>query len=61
MAKNAVTKEITDFNVSIYDNGFTVTYSGRDDNDDWTDAKLIVPSVEELHKVIDDVVGLARG
>ena len=61
MAKNPVTKEISEFSVSIYDNGFTVNYSGRDDNDDWAEAKLIVPNSNELHKVIDQVLAIAQG
>lgn len=62
MAKKdrTVTKNVTDFNVAIYDNGFTLTYSGNNDDDDWTDAKLIVPTVDQLIDLIKQVVSLPR-
>lgn len=62
MAKKdrTVTKNVTDFNVAIYDNGFTLTYSGNNDEDDWTDAKLIVPNVDQLIDLIKQVVSLPR-
>ena len=62
MAKKdrTVTKNVTDFNVAIYDNGFTLTYSGNNDEDDWTDAKLIVPTVDQLVDLIKQVVSLPR-
>ena len=62
MAKKdrSVTKNVTDFNVAIYDNGFTLTYSGNNDEDDWTDAKLIVPTVDQLIDLIKQVVSLPR-
>lgn len=62
MAKKdrSVTKNVTDFNVAIYDNGFTLTYSGNNDDGDWADAKLIVPSVDQLVDLIKEVVSLPR-
>jgi hypothetical protein len=60
VAKKQVVKSVTDFNVSLFDNGFTLTYSGNDSKNDWCDAKIIVSDVEELCKLIRGIAELPR-
>ena len=62
MAKKdrTVVKGVTDFNVAIFDNGFTLTYSGNNAEGDWSDAKIIVPDIEKLCDLIRNVVTLPR-
>ena len=55
-----VTKGVSDFSVEIYDNGFTLRYSGNDDNNDWAEAKIIVGDIKELCKLIEGVAALPR-
>lgn len=55
-----VTKGVSDFNVEIFDNGFAVKYSGRDANDDWAEAKVVVNSVDELTDVIREIVKMPQ-
>jgi hypothetical protein len=56
----AVTKNVSDFNVSIFDNGYTLNYSGNNDEGDWTDAKLIVSDIDKLCELIRNVVTLPK-
>jgi hypothetical protein len=54
-----VTKEVSEMTIEFADNGFVVRYSGRDDDDDWSDTKIIVNDIDTLcDKVIKDVVKL---
>lgn len=66
MAKNV--KKVSDklvkvsdsFTVNMYDNGFMLEISGQDKDDEWTTAKILVPSVEELTILIKEVTGMER-
>ena len=40
--------------------GFMFDISGRDDNDDWSDAKVLCPTVDDVVKLINEVVKLPR-
>ena len=59
MAKGVV-KKVSDFNVDIYDNGFTLRYTGEDDNDSWAEVKVIVATVDELCEHIKEISNLPR-
>ena len=43
-----------------YDNGYLVEVSGRDLNDDWATAKILVPTLEEAFEAIRDADNLPR-
>ena len=58
--KQAVVKNVSDFSVNIFDNGFTLQYSGNDADDNWADTKLIVSNVDELCELIRGVVVFPR-
>ena len=49
-----------DITIRMYDNGFMFEVSGRDNNDDWKHAKIIVNSVEELVELINEATGMER-
>lgn len=54
-------KKVDDnFTVNMYDNGFMVEIGGQDEADDWTRAKVVVNSVEELVELIKEVSNLPR-
>lgn len=59
MAKAKVVKDVENLNISIFDNGFTLEYSGRTADDDWESNKMIVPDLETLFVEIKRVVELA--
>ena len=58
--KKQVVKNVTDFNVSIYDNGFTLNYNGNDSEGDWAEAKVIVSDIDKLSELIRGLVALPR-
>ena len=40
------------FTVNMYDNGYMVEIGGRDDNDNWVNAKLLCNTFKDLVSVI---------
>ena len=46
------------FTINRYDNGFMIEVGGRDDNDDWKTAKVIVGSEDELIELIREALAL---
>jgi len=46
------------FTINRYDNGFMIEVGGRDDNDDWKTAKVIVSTEEELIETIQEALAL---
>ena len=58
-AKTAV-KKISDrlvkvnenFTINMYDNGYMIEVGGRNDEDDWKTAKIMVSTVEELLELV---------
>ena len=63
--KDKLSKVSESFTVNMYDNGFMIEVSGRgfpdDDGDtEWSNAKIIVPTLEELFPLIKEVAELPR-
>jgi len=48
------------FTVHMYDNGFMLEISGRDDNSDWATAKILCKDMEELIDLIRDAAAMER-
>ena len=40
--------------VYLYDNGYMVEVSGRDDSDDWKTAKIMCNSLEEVSEIVKE-------
>jgi hypothetical protein len=67
MAKKSVNK-IADklskvnesFTVNMYDNGYMLEISGKDFEDNWKSAKLMVPTIEQLLALIKEATELPR-
>lgn len=55
-----LTKADESLTIYKYDNGYMVEISGRDKDDDWTSAKLLVPSLDEVFEIIKDADNLPR-
>jgi hypothetical protein len=55
-----VSKEVESVNIEFADNGFILTYSGRDDQDNWTDAKIILHNFKEVFEHVENVYNLGR-
>ena len=48
------------FTINIYDNGYMIEVGGRDGNDDWKTAKVIVGTKEELLALVSEVLDMPR-
>ena len=48
------------FTVNMYDNGFMIDIGGRDDDNEWKTAKIMVSSVEELLALVREAVEMER-
>lgn len=48
------------FTINMYDNGFMLEIGGRNKDDDWTNAKIMCNSVEELVTLINEASGMER-
>lgn len=46
--------------IYLYDNGFMVEVSGRDDNDDWKTAKIMCNTITEVTDLIQEAESLPR-
>lgn len=55
-----VSKEVESVTIDFADNGFILTYSGRDFDDNWTDAKLILNSFQEVFEHVELVYKLGQ-
>lgn len=48
-------KKVNDnFSVYMYDNGYMLEISGRDDSEEWTTAKILCKDIDELISLIKE-------
>lgn len=47
-------------NIYFYDNAYMVEVTGRDNNDDWSNIKLVCKDMDEVVKVLQEVESLER-
>jgi hypothetical protein len=55
-----LTKVNESFTINMYDNGFMIEVGGRDSEDEWKTAKIMVPTVEELVTLVKEATELTR-
>lgn len=48
------------FTITLCENGFLVEIGGEDFKDEWNDKKLLVPTVGDLHTLLDQIVQMPR-
>jgi len=53
-----LTKVNESFTINRYDNGFMIEVGGRNEDDDWKTAKVIVGTEEELIELIQETLSL---
>ena len=58
--KDKLVKVNDSFTVYNYDNGYMVEISGRDANNDYKNAKIVVTSIEELVALIKEATTLPK-
>ena len=55
-----LTKVDENFTINMYDNGYMIEVGGRDDEDNWKTAKIIVDTVEELLVLVREATEIER-
>ena len=58
MAKKEIVKNVESFSVSLLDNGYTLQYSGYDEDDAYQNRNIVLTSLEDLIKQIKIIDGL---
>ena len=48
------------FTIYMYDNGFMIEINGRDADDEWATAKIMVNSVDDLIGLVREAVDMER-
>ena len=48
------------YTINMYDNGFMIEISGRDSNDEYKTAKIMVPTIEQLLELVKEAAELTR-
>ena len=46
--------------VNMYDNGYMVEVSGQDSDNDWTTAKIMCQTLEQVYAVIAEAAAMER-
>ena len=55
-----LTKVNESFSINMYDNGYMIEVGGRNDEDDWKTAKIMVSTVEELLELVREATEIER-
>ena len=55
-----LTKVNEQFTINMYDNGYMIEVAGRDHEDEWKTAKIIVSSVVDLIELVKEATQLPR-
>lgn len=54
-------KKVNDnFNVEMYDNGFMLSISGRDDDDEYKSVKIVASNLIELLPLVEEAAKMPR-
>ena len=48
------------FTINMYDNGYMIEVSGKDSDNEWKTAKIMVQTVEELVALVKEATQLER-
>lgn len=48
------------FTITMYDNGFLIDIGGKAEDDEWRNAKIMVPSVEQLLELVKEAATMPR-
>ena len=55
-----LTKVNENFTINMYDNGYMIEVPGRDEEDNWKTAKIMVSTVEELLVLVREATEIER-
>ena len=55
-----ITKVSESYTIYMYDNGFMIEVSGRDSDEEYKTAKIMVPTIEQLVELVKEAAELPR-
>ena len=55
-----LSKVSENFTINMYDNGYMIEVGGRDEDNDWTSAKIMCATVEEVLALVKEATTLPR-
>ena len=55
-----LTKVSDSFTINMYDNGFMVEVSGRDNDGEWKSAKILCQNLEQVVAIVTEVFDMER-
>lgn len=55
-----LTKVGDSFTINMYDNGFMIEVSGRDDDGEWKTAKVLCQNLEQVVAIVTEVTSMER-
>jgi hypothetical protein len=55
-----LTKVNESFTINMYDNGYMIEIGGRDQDNEWKTAKIMIQSVEDLLALVKEATQLER-
>ena len=55
-----LSKVSENFSINMYDNGYMIEVGGRDDDNEWKNAKIMVSTVEELLVLVREATEMER-
>jgi hypothetical protein len=55
-----LTKVNENFSIYMYDNGFMIEVGGRDAEDEWATAKIMINTVDDLVTLVREAVDMER-
>jgi len=58
--ENKLTKINDNFTVYMYDNGYMLEIGGRNEQEEWTTAKILCNSLDELVALITEATSMER-
>lgn len=58
--EDKLTKVNDNFTVYMYDNGFMIEVSGRDDNENWVTTKVLCNTLDDLVTLIKEAASMDR-
>ena len=48
------------FSITMYDNGFLIDIGGKNEEDEWRNAKIMVPTIEQLLELVKEAANMPR-
>jgi hypothetical protein len=55
-----LSKVSDNYTVNMYDNGFMIEISGRNNDNDWATAKILCSDLETVIQIVQEIATMAR-